>query len=87
MKYLVTYDISDNRIREKVSRFLLRFGKRVQLSCFEVECDEADLKCIVKFLQESIDNMTDSVFLFPISKNMDVSIVRLGQVEKNEEVV
>jgi CRISPR-associated protein Cas2 len=78
MKYLVTYDISDDKIRSNLSKFLLKYGVRVQFSCFELECNEKELKEITSFIESIIDIETDSVFLFPISKNMEKSIIELG---------
>jgi CRISPR-associated protein Cas2 len=34
--YLICYDISDNRLRDEVSRVLQEYGNRVQRSVFEV---------------------------------------------------
>ena len=78
-KYLVTDDISDNKIRNSLSKFLLQFGVRVQLSCFEIECGEKELKAVVSFIEKNIDKSLDSVFLFPISKNMESSIIEIGK--------
>jgi len=82
MRYLLTYDISDDRIRNTVSKYLLKYGVRVQLSCFEIECSEEELKKILSFIDGKIDKTFDSVFVFPISKNMESSIVEIG-VKRN----
>jgi CRISPR-associated protein Cas2 len=69
MRYLVVYDIGDDRAREKFSKFLERFGIRVQLSCFEVECTEEDVKRIVRKAEELIEPASDSVILYPLTEN------------------
>lgn len=38
--YLITYDISSNRLRNKVAKKLLDYGKRVQYSVFECDIDK-----------------------------------------------
>ena len=43
MLYLVTYDVSSDRLRERVSRVLEAFGARVQGSVFEVRIPESQL--------------------------------------------
>lgn len=41
--YVAAYDISDDRRRRQVSRFLLRFGPRLQESVFEVWLEPEEL--------------------------------------------
>lgn len=40
--YLICYDITDNRDRNRVARLLERYGDRVQYSVFEVHLGRAD---------------------------------------------
>jgi CRISPR-associated protein Cas2 len=40
MLYLVCFDISDDKIRNRVGNYLEAFGNRVQKSVFEVELDD-----------------------------------------------
>ncbi len=37
MKWLVAFDISDDKIRRKISALLLKYGCRIQYSIFEIE--------------------------------------------------
>lgn len=69
MRYLVVYDIGDNKARGEFSKFLEKFGVRVQLSCFEIECDEKELEKIVKKAEELIDPFADSVIFYPLTAN------------------
>lgn len=41
MLYLVCFDISDNKTRNRVGKYLEAFGNRVQESVFEVELTDA----------------------------------------------
>jgi CRISPR-associated protein Cas2 len=41
MLYLVCFDISDNKTRNRVGKYLGAFGNRVQESVFEVELADA----------------------------------------------
>jgi CRISPR-associated protein Cas2 len=77
-KFLVTYDISDDKKRGRVSNILSKFGERVQYSCFEIECSENELKELLNCLESIIDDSTDSIFFFPITKNMEKNIVEIG---------
>jgi len=78
MKYLVTYDISDNRTRDSVSRTLSKYGVRVQLSCFEIECKEEELVELLEMINKKIDPLTDSVYFFPVTRNAERSICEIG---------
>jgi len=77
-KFLLTYDISETKIRTKVANILSKLGKRVQYSCFEVECTEKELRELSARLKKEIDPTTDSVFFFPITKNMEKAVVEIG---------
>ena len=38
--YVISYDISENKIRNKVAKILEGYGKRIQYSVFECDIDE-----------------------------------------------
>ena len=40
MKRVVCYDVVDDRRRNRIFKLLKDYGRRVQYSVFEVECDE-----------------------------------------------
>lgn len=42
--YIVSYDISSDRIRNKVAKEMQNFGKRVQYSVFECRLSDAQLQ-------------------------------------------
>ncbi|SNR63097.1 CRISPR-associated endonuclease Cas2 [Desulfurobacterium atlanticum] len=86
MKYLVVYDISDDKIRNKVSTRLKKFGMRVQYSAFEIEIKKTDYIKLYKEIASIIDK-TDSVFFFPLSSYSESLILKLGQVKREEDVI
>ena len=49
MKYLITYDIENNKRRKKVSDELEAYGYRVNFSVFECELNKTKMN-ILKFL-------------------------------------
>jgi len=69
MHYLVVYDVSDNKVRGKVSNLLFKFGQRVQLSCFEVELSPKELKTLVEKISKLIDLDSDCVIFYPLTEN------------------
>lgn len=78
MRYLVTYDISDNKARDRVARILSKYGVRVQFSCFEIDCKEDKLLKILREIKEIIEPTVDSIYIFPITKNAEQSIYEIG---------
>src|SRR5690606_2556717 len=40
VKRVVCYDVVDDRMRNRIFKLLKDYGRRVQYSVFEVECDE-----------------------------------------------
>ena len=86
MKYVVTYDISDDNRRNKLASLLERYGKRVQFSCFEIEIHPRNLEFFVFSAEKVIDLETDKVFFYPISKYAIPSITKLGVVEPDTPI-
>ena len=82
---IISYDISDDRLRTKFSKFLSRFGCRLQYSVFKVK-NSARLKNNIiaeiegKYAKKFSE--TDSVILFSMSKQCKT---RFYGYAKNEE--
>ncbi len=66
--YLISYDISDDKRRNKVSEFLENYGNRVQKSVFECYIDEKTYLHIYITLKKLINLKTDSVRFYPLYK-------------------
>ncbi len=67
MHYLIVYDISNDKTRLKVARFLQKYGYRVQLSAFYLpDIDNETLDYIYTKIYELINKTTDRVFFYPV---------------------
>lgn len=82
---IISYDISDDRKRTKFSKYLERFGYRIQYSVFEID----NSKRILDNIRADIENrfmkqfnQEDSVYIFNLSSSCEVT--RYG-FAKNEE--
>jgi len=63
--YLVCFDISDDRIRYRVSKALAEYGTRVQRSVFEVAINTSpQLKQLIKHLGQLIEEEIDDDIRF-----------------------
>ena len=69
MKYLITYDIENNKRREKVSDELEAYGYRVNYSVFECELNQTKFKKLKTKLEELINKKTDSLRFYHICEN------------------
>jgi CRISPR-associated protein Cas2 len=79
MRYVVAYDIADDRRRDDIATLLSGYGPRVQLSVFE--CDLASTREAVSLrakLRELIDPVEDQVRLYPLDDKACRSAVVLG---------
>ncbi len=82
---LISYDISNDKLRTKFSKFLERFGHRIQYSIFEIENSKTMLNNICLEIEGNFEakfSQSDSVMIFNLSNNCKVT--RYGYA-KNEE--
>lgn len=69
---LISYDISDTKVRTKFSEFIKKYGYRIQYSVYQIKNSER----ILEVISAKIDQLflpkfseTDSVYIFNMSKN------------------
>jgi CRISPR-associated protein Cas2 len=73
--YLVTYDISCNKRRKKVSDLLEGYGQRVQYSVFECVLSPEKYAELRQRLRKRVKDTEDSIRFYPLSRHT------LNQVE------
>uniref|UniRef100_A0A832I8V7 CRISPR-associated endoribonuclease Cas2 n=1 Tax=Pseudothermotoga hypogea TaxID=57487 RepID=A0A832I8V7_9THEM len=78
MLYVVSYDVVDDRRRNKLADFLENFGVRVQYSVFEVELKEKEYNVMVKGIKKRIKPEEDTVRIYPIAKELKDAIMTIG---------
>lgn len=82
---IVSYDIADDKLRLKFSKFLSKYGHRIQYSVFEIDNSERILNNIMCEIENTFTQkftQADSVYIFHMSKRCEVK--RFGYA-KNEE--
>lgn len=82
---IVSYDIADDKLRSRFSKYLLRFGHRIQYSVYEIDNSPRILKNILSDIENKYKKLfgqMDSVYIFNLSATCD--IIRYGYA-KNEE--
>lgn len=82
---LISYDISDNKLRTKFAKYLSKFGYRLQYSVFKIENSEHLLSNITQNIENKFSkkfNQGDSVYIFRLTSSCE--IIKYGYA-KNED--
>ena len=85
---LVAYDISDTKIRTRFSKFLKKFGHRLQYSVFEIKHSEKILNNIVSEIKTRYEKdfgHADSVIIFKIPKNAHAKTIKFGYAKDMDD--
>lgn len=83
---IVTYDISNDKLRLKFSKYLNRFGYRLQYSVFEIRHTDRFLKNIELEIKSNFEknfSEKDSILIFNLSKQC--KITRYGYAKHDNE--
>lgn len=82
---LISYDISNTKLRTKFSKYIMKYGRRIQYSVFEITNSKRmlnNIMCEIKNNFEKKFEQSDSVIIVETSENC--KITRYGYA-KNEE--
>jgi CRISPR-associated protein Cas2 len=79
MIILLTYDISDNKTRTRLHKFLKEFGLNTQKSVFECDVDDIGLKKIRRYVVENLDPENDSVRIYKVCSRCIRKVIISGQ--------
>lgn len=87
---LLSYDISNDKVRTKFSKFLNRFGRRLQYSVYEIRNSQRVLQNIldeIELVYKKRFTGADSVVIFQICEGDKKKIRRYGYAENEEKAV
>lgn len=83
---VVSYDISDDKLRTRFSKYLSKFGHRLQYSVFEIDNSQRIIDNIVSDLKKKFEKrftQSDSVIIFKLSSSCEV--LRFGYAKNDEK--
>lgn len=83
---LISYDISDDKLRNKFSKYIRRFGPRIQYSVYEIDNSPRILDNIISDIKNRFMpqfDEKDSVLIMNLSKSCE--IIKLGYAIHQEE--
>lgn len=83
---LLSYDISNDKLRTRFSKFLSKYGHRLQYSVFEIDNSETILKNVITQIKTTFEKLfteNDSVLIFKLSASCE--IIRMGYAINEEK--
>ena len=83
---IISYDISDDKLRTKFSKYLSTFGHRIQYSVFEIDNSPRIINNIVNDITNKYEkkfSQADSVIVFKLSSSCE--ILRFGYAKNDEK--
>jgi len=82
---IISYDISDNKLRLQFSKYLEKFGFRLQYSVFQIDNSDRLLKIIATEIKNKFEKrftQSDSIIIFKLSDSCKTT--RYGYAKNNE---
>ncbi len=88
--FIVSYDIESDKTRTKFSKFLERYGRRLQYSVFEIKNSKRileNIKAEINHKYKKIFTNNDSVIIYGICGACKNKIIRIGYPAQEEKEV
>lgn len=84
---IISYDIAEDKVRNKFSKFIKKYGRRLQYSVYEIRNSDRILDIICAEIDVTfapIFSKSDSVYIFPISAPNEAKIIKYGWPEDED---
>jgi CRISPR-associated protein Cas2 len=82
---LISYDIKDDKLRNQLSKYIKKFGYRVQYSVFEITHSDTMLKKIKARIEHEFEKkFSDSDSVLIIETSATCKITRFGYAKHDE---
>ncbi|MDD4530995.1 MAG: CRISPR-associated endonuclease Cas2 [Candidatus Gracilibacteria bacterium] len=85
---IVSYDISNDKVRTKFAKFLKKFGRKIQYSVYEIKNSPRIINNITIEIEKTYKNKfsnADSILIVPITEADEHKIIRYGYPALEEE--
>jgi CRISPR-associated protein Cas2 len=83
---IVTYDISDNKLRTHFSKFLEKYGVRVQFSVFEIQNSKRLIDIVIYAIENKFKKRFesgDSIYIFKANHSDTIRYGSAGLIDKD----
>jgi len=87
---LISYDFTNDKIRTRFSKFLEKFGRRLQYSVFEIDHSQRVLTNILKEIELNYKKRftnADSILIFSTCERCNKNIIRYGYAANESKEV
>ena len=86
--YVVSYDITSDRLRGRIAKTLERYGTRIQYSVFECRLGEKKYKEMYSRLMELMSGEEEgSIRMYSVCGNCESKIRTIGQIDASAEQI
>ena len=87
---IICYDFTDNKTRARFSKFLKKYGRKIQFSVYEIKNSQRILQNILDEIelryQKEFTN-SDSILIFSVCEGCKKKVRRYGYASNEEEDV
>ena len=85
MRYLISYDVSDDKRRRRIVEALKDYAHRVQYSVFECDLKEEELHKLLHRVEIAIDGKEDSCRVYRLCAACAGEVLVIGKGKRWEE--
>lgn len=85
MRYIVCYDISDDRRRQRLVDVMLDYGSRVEESVFECALEAPLAAGMMDRIRKVVDTEADKVLVYGLCENCAQKALVIGPVERPQQ--
>ena len=85
MRYLVCYDVSNDRRRQHLVDVLLDYGTRVEESVFECSLEAQLAASMTDRIRKVVDTGEDKVLVYGLCESCAGKVLTIGPVERPQE--
>jgi len=85
VRYLISYDIADDRRRYRAAEAIKDYAHRVQHSVFECDLEPGELDALLERVEEAIDAGQDSCRVYRFCADCAKEVRILGKGEQYRE--
>ena len=78
MRWVISYDITDDKRRRKLSKLLSEYGTRVQFSIFECDISAHEQRVLSQSTRSLLDRRVDKLRWYPLCNSCLVHAVDIG---------
>lgn len=87
---IISYDIANDKLRTQFSKYICKYGHRLQYSVYEIDHSEKVLDniiCNIKSKFEKRFQETDSVYIFRMSKTCKIEKFGYAKHEDGDIII